>query len=264
MNGHSSEKRVLRASHLQWLPIGDLFVSAHAQRRFSQQHADSIAADFDLEKLGFPVVSKRDGHYWIVDGQHRVGAAKIFGFADADTIQCEVYEGLTEEQEAEYFLGRDFRRAVYPFDKFRIAVTAERPAETEITRIVLSNGLHISRESDGIGAVSTLKKVYDRNGPVVLGRVLRVIRDAYGVAGFDRSVIEGMALVCERYADQFSDEDAVKKLGALHGGVNGLLGAAEKLKMQTGNSKASCVAGAIVEVLNRGRNNRRLASWWKV
>lgn len=266
MNDHSKVGggRGERASQLRWVALGELGVSVHAQRKFSQTHTESIAAEFDLEKLGFPVVSSRDGSYWIVDGQHRIAAAKMFGFTDTDTIQCEVYEGLTEKEEAEFFLGRDFRRGVHPFDKFRIAVTAERTVETAIQRLANVNGIKISK-SDGISCVGTLKTIYERSGPVVLGRTLRIIRDAYGDAGYDRAVVDGVAMVCARYGDQFSAEDATAKLGNIHGGVNGLLGAAAKLRLQTGNAKSSCVAGAVVEALNKGRaTGKRLASWWKV
>lgn len=118
MTGTKDEHKKQRASHLRWVPIAEMKVSPKAQREFRKPHAEKFAADFDLEALGFPVVNIRDGHYWIVDGQHRVEALKMMGWADQQ-IQCECYEGMTEAEEADLFLRRDDRRAITSFDKFR-------------------------------------------------------------------------------------------------------------------------------------------------
>jgi hypothetical protein len=56
---------------------------------------------------------------------------------------------------------------------------------------------------------------------------------------------------------------AVGKLAGVHGGVNGLLGNAEKVRRETGNQKAHCVAAAAVDIINRGKGSKRLPSWWK-
>src|SRR5688572_14012654 len=86
-----------RASHLAWVEIGKLvpLPKGEGQREFSHAWATDIASSLNIEGIGFPVVSHRDGNFYILDGQHRVAALRIFGFAPEDTIQCEVYEGLS-------------------------------------------------------------------------------------------------------------------------------------------------------------------------
>ncbi len=253
-----------RAPELRWVPIKEMRVSPKAQREYRPAHAAQMAADFDLEALGYPVLNRRGAIYYIVDGQHRIEALKMIGFEN-DSIQCECYENLTEAQEADLFLRRDERRRIAAFDKFRIAVTAERAAETEIDRIVRTNGLKVSSsQADGcIRAVATLKKVYTRAGGEVLGRTLRIIRDSYGQAGFDAVVIDGIALLCQRYNDELAEEIAVEKLSKVHGGVNGLLGKAGVLRKQSGSPKTHCTAAAAVDIINAGRGGRRLAPWWQ-
>ena len=67
-----------------------------AQRPFREAKGDRIAAEFDINSFGFPAVCRVDGIPWIVDGQHRVYAIQKCGYAKAsDTIECEVYEGLS-------------------------------------------------------------------------------------------------------------------------------------------------------------------------
>src|SRR5688572_15942761 len=138
----ATENRKQRASHLRWVKIADMVPSPYAQRTFQPSWADKLAADFNLEGMGFPVVNLRGGYYYVIDGQHRIAALKKLGFEN-DTVQCEVYEGLGPTEEAELFLERNNNKAVLSLDKFSKAVTANRKVETTIDRIVRGNGLTI-------------------------------------------------------------------------------------------------------------------------
>lgn len=258
------ERRKARVSHLRWIAIAELRVNPRAQREFRAGKAAQIAADLDLEALGYPVINRRDGHWYIVDGQHRVAALKMIGWGDQQ-IQCDCLEDLTEAEEAELFLRRDARTAISVFDKFRISITAERDIETDIDRVVRAQGLVVSRSKNVPGAVSavgTLRKVYITAGAPTLGRTLRIIRDAFGDAGLEAPVIHGVGLLCQRYNGTLDDAQAITKLNNMHGGVGGLLGKAEKIRMSTGNQKPQCVAAAVVEVINAGRGGSKLPSWW--
>src|SRR5688572_17641423 len=173
-----------------------------SQRKFSKAQGEEIAANLDLDKLGLPIVNVRDGIPWVLDGQHRIYAMKENGFENYE-IECEIYENLTDAEQADIFLGRDDRRPINVFEKFQVACTAERKRETDIRRTVESNGLKISqnKEAGSVGAVSALGKVYDRAGSVVLGQSLRTIRDAFGgdPNAFDGQLIQGLGLIFNRY-----------------------------------------------------------------
>lgn len=256
--------RVDRAARLKWVPIEKMRVSPLAQRDLNQARVDHLAAHFDPEQIGHPVVSFRDGHYWLIDGQHRVEALKAVGWGDQQ-VQCEVYEGLDEAGEAELFLLRNDTLTVRKFDRFKVGVNAGREVETDINRIVLANGLAVSQDQipGGIRAVGTLERIYKRGGPVVLARSLRIARDAYGDPGLESAVLDGLGHLCQRYNGDLNDPEAVAKLAKAHGGVNGLLGKAEQIRRQTGNGKGQCVAAAAVEIINRGRGGKKLPNWWK-
>ena len=92
---------------------------------------------------------------------------------------------------------------------------------------------------------------------------MRIIRDAYGEAGLDGPVIDGIGLLCQRYDGQLAEQHAVDRLAAAHGGVSGLVSRAGQLRQTTGTAMAQCVAAAAVEVINRGPGSTKLPSWWK-
>src|SRR3982074_2064161 len=93
--------RISRDARLRWVPIGEMRVSPGSPREFHQSHPQELAANFDLEGFGFPVVNHRDGHWYVIDGQHRVAALRLIGWGPEQQIQCEGYDGLTEVEEAE-------------------------------------------------------------------------------------------------------------------------------------------------------------------
>jgi hypothetical protein len=264
MNGNSSLERVQREARLHWVPISQMRVSPLAQRDLNPARVDRLAASFDLEQLGTPTVSFRDGCYYIIDGQHRIEALKAIGYGDQQ-VQCWVYKGLSEADEAERFLRLNDVLAVAAYPKFKVAVQAGRAEEADIDRIVRAQGLRISLERGdrAISAVHTLRRVYRRGGPACLARTLRIARDAYGDPGLEAMVIDGIGLLCHRYNGELREDQVIPALAEASGGVNGLLGKAENLRRQTGNPKAHCVAAAAVELVNRRRGGRKLRSWWR-
>lgn len=249
------------------------------QRQLRPAHVDKLAADFDRNKFGVLIVNRRRDastgreHYDIIDGQHRYHAIKR---AEPQTteVMCEVYEELTEAQQADIFLGTNQRKQVPPYDKFHVSCTAGYQRELDILRAVESNGQRISNErGQGIPVVGALGKVYDRagdaaNGQKVLGQVIRTINLGFGgdPMGFDRSVVEGLGLVFNRFDGRTNEKAMAQRLGNLRQGARELLRKAEAIRERTGNQKKHCVAAAVVDIYNRGEgphSRNRLPSWWK-
>lgn len=240
------------------------------QREFRKAHGDRIAADLDLNKIGLPILNHRDHIFWVLDGQHRIYALKQFGFTEKDVVTCEVYEGLSDSEMAEIFLGRDARRAISPYDKFHVACTAGRVRENDIRRVVEANGLKIgrSKEENTIGAISALGKVYDRSGDVVVGQVCRALKSAFSgdPTAFDANIIDGLGLVFNRYNGKTNEKELASRLAATPYGVRGLLRRAETQRERTGNNKSQCIAATVVDIYNKAMGPRasdRLPSWWK-
>lgn len=262
LNGGQIEQE----AKLQWVPLSQMQVNEVAQRDFNPKWAAELASKFDMEEMGNPTVNHRDGVFNIIDGQHRIEALKQYlgeGNWEQRSVECRTYEGLSDQEEAEKFLKLQARLKPHSFDDFRVSVSAGRETEAEIDRIVGEMGLKISRTRNGISATGTLKKVYTRGGQEVLARTLMIIRDAYGDAGFEAAVIDGIGLFIQRYAGEVNDERVTRKLASAAGGVGGLLNKANQLRLTTGNQKGQCVAAAVVDLANRGAGGKKLPSWWR-
>lgn len=257
--------KIERTARLRWIPLGQIVVSDYAQREHKQARIDYLVAHFDQEQLEPPIVNQRHGRYFVMDGQHRVLAAReVFG--DTHQIQCWTYVDLTEQQEAEYFLRKNDTLSVAAMDKYRIGVNAEREVESDIDRIVRACGYVVSKQKaeGAIGAVGTLRRIYERGGPRVLARTIRMIDGAWGSAGMDSAVLDGVGLLCGRYNGELQDELAVTKFRNMRGGVNGLMGKAVLIKKQTLQPLNQCVAAAAVDVINSGKGGKKIPGWWKV
>lgn len=264
MSDTTTLNRADRRSQLDWILISDMRVSPAAQRKFRPAHAAKIAANMDLDDLGIPEVNRRDGHYYIIDGQHRVAALREIGWAD-QRIQCLVYDGLTEQEEAEKLLRLNDALPVAALDRFRIGVRAEREVEQEIDEVVRTVGLKIGsdKKNGAINAVGALQKVYQLGGTVGLARSLNIIYSAYGDAGLQSAVIHGIGLFCARYGEAFTDERAITLLSKVHGGVGGLLQKAATVQNQFGGPKYRGVAIAALNVLNGGKGGNKLPGWFR-
>lgn len=263
----SGEQKQQRRSRLKWVRCDDIVPSPLGQRELVKSWAATIANDFKLEAFGFPVLNLRDGVHYVVDGQHRLEAARIFGFGN-DTFQCEVYEDLTAEEEAELFLERNFNKQVASYAKFKAAVHAQRPMELSVYSTVRALGLNVTPNSvtsdNAICAVASLQRVHTRLGPVGLSRVLRILRDSYGRRGLDAPAMDAMSLVLHRYDGQINDELMTLRLQKVLGGINGLLQPAHKLREVMGQPIVQCIAAQVVTIYNREqKGTTKLSPWWR-
>jgi hypothetical protein len=254
------------SKRLEWVRVSDLRISPRAQRdhslRGAQKLIEEIAGDFDPDKFGTLTVSERNGTYWVVDGGHRRTALSRMGYED-QMVQCWVYHGLSEQEEADLFLDLNNVRVVSGMDKFKVAVIAGRDVEVDIDRIVKAAGLSIGgRSGTSVRCIGALTRVYEANGPQVLADTLCVLRDAYGAPGFASKVVEGVGMFIGSYTNRFDEHRLKSRLSRKLGGVNGLLGRAEQIKSSHGVTLAEGVAAATVETYNQGRGGINLPSWW--
>lgn len=254
-----------RQSHLHWVKADDLVVNPVAQREFNLGWANHILQNFDLDKMQVPHVNKRtDGSLYIMEGQHTVWAYRQW-LGAGQQIQVWLYDGLSEREEAEFFLSLNDKKGIDSLPKFRAAVTAGREAECDIDRIVRANGAVVGsgkKNGNHISAVGTLLTIYGQHGAAVLGRTIRTIDLAFSEGGYERPVLLGIAAVYGRYGGDVDEEMLILKLGKLRNGWKTLVQRAQLLRDSHGVTQSVAAAAAVVEVYNAGRGGVKLMTWW--
>lgn len=93
------------------------------QRQANKQKVLSISSEWSWVACGVIIVANRGGELWVMDGQHRVMAAKQR--ADIVSLPCIVFESSGISQEAKGFLDVNTgRKPMSSIDKFKAQIAA--------------------------------------------------------------------------------------------------------------------------------------------
>lgn len=160
---------------LEWIPCKSLSVVwVQAQRKYREDRAREIAGKFDPELFNPVRVTLPNGNgiYHICDGQHGKGAVEIL-WGPEEKVPCLIAPEGDPVRAADLFLRTNTsQRPPSKIDHFKVSVTAKRPVEVAIDRIVRQHGFRVDPTGKRvISAVAALKVVYNC-GPKVLDQTL--------------------------------------------------------------------------------------------
>lgn len=123
----------------------DLKVHPDYQRVHSDRKTDEIAKKWSWLACGVITVGERNGEYWVIDGQHRVIAARKR--KEINMLPCIVFSTSEVKDEAKGFLECNTnRKAVGAYDKYRAGLIANDEKCVLIARtcerfgIIIDNG----------------------------------------------------------------------------------------------------------------------------
>lgn len=249
--------------------IGDFETDLEIQRPLDRLKVERIKRRYDPAGLGVVEAWEREpGHLILVDGQHRIQAARDVGHPEY--VTCNVHIGITRQDAAELFLLLNATNSPKPVDQFLVGLTAGRRTEVEISKVVLDTGYQITRQptTQGINAVESLRKIFhggkrvsDTEYPDALRQTLQLCTDAWKrqepVSG---DVLLGVGYFMLRFADDADLKSLAHKLGQ-KGGPNYLLGKAREAQAFNGGTVASNVGAFIHKTYNVQRTTKRLPAW---
>jgi hypothetical protein len=194
----------------EYIALSDLYMDGY-QRPTSTKQVNDICANFDESKLGFLTVSHRDRKYYILDGAHRATVMRKLGYTHAS---CLVLEGLSYEEEAEYFLTQnENRRRLSQYDLFNAGLQAKEEICVKIAEVLEKNGFSVGnrvKNFNEIKAIFALKTVASVYGFETLDTVLRLIRrtwDGVNIAT-NREFLVGIA----EFVKYFGERDFINRL----------------------------------------------------
>jgi hypothetical protein len=195
--------------------MADLQVDPAYQRSIdngpSQALIRKIATFWDWTLFHPLAVARReDGSLWVVDGQHRLAAARLR--RDIYDIPCVVSPSLCQADEAASFVAMNQqRRALSKLDLFKAAVTGTDSEAAQIAAALAASGLslaphtnHTAWKPGMISNVGGIEQAWRSHGPRIARAALQAL--AAGLAGqvlrYAGSIFPGIVAVC---ADEMSD-----------------------------------------------------------
>jgi len=234
--------------------------------RRSQGVIDKILKDFSWSKFGAVAVADNgDGSYCVIDGQHRVAAAKAHpAVAEIPALVIEA-ETLAEQAGAFLAVNRD-RVRTNPLQEFHARVAAKEPEAVEIRDICARADVKIARsakisdtlEPNETMAIKAIAIAAKRYGAGPTENALKAIRAAYpNFAGELRAAtIKALAEVYYIYGGQVRIDRMAEVL--LSKSAVDREDAARVFKNHTGGSTQKALREVLVLDYNRLRGGPKL------
>ena len=192
--------------HIACLPL-ERIVTEQYQRILNMKNVAGIVKNFDPAKLGVLVVSYRaDGTYAVLDGQHRLTALRQLGY---DATNCIVLEGMTIQQEADYFRRQnENKQSLRINDTFNASLWAEDAESLRIKALMDKYGFRHGKSGQPmcICAIGALQRILRRFGDRTLELTLACIAATWP---HDSTILRGEMLAglgefWRRYGEQLT------------------------------------------------------------
>jgi hypothetical protein len=198
-----------RMPTLQFVLPGELAVDPTYQRSVeagdSQTLIRRIAQFWNWDLCQPLVVSRRDdGTLYVIDGQHRLEAAKLRG--DIPQLPCVIVAYTSAADEAASFVHlNQQRRPLTKLDLFKAAIASEDPVATAIMTALTDAGLSVAPHMTStawkpgqVGNIGGIEASWRRHGPIVTRAALVALAQAFEgqVLSYAGTLFPGIASVC--------------------------------------------------------------------
>ena len=199
-----------------------LSVDKSYQRDTDMKRVRAIAKSFNPCLVHAIKVSKRDGKFFIFDGQHTAEALKLRNNGFDTQVWCQVFSGLTWLDEVELFLEQNGNsRPVKMNDKFRARMNAGDQQVTKMVKLAESLGIVIDFKTspcdNHIRALTSLARIFNHSAEAEYTRLLRLIRDTWGgmKESYCGEMLRGMFVFLKAYGDDISDKTFSQRLSRI-------------------------------------------------
>ena len=238
------------------IPKSDLLVDEAYQRNAIESKILALARRWSWIAAGVIRVADRDGTFYVIDGQHRVLAARRR--ADIWELPCIVFETESAVVEAEGFLiANTQRKPISSVDQFRALVVTQDPAALLVKRLCDQVGRIIAKHGapNTVRCVSAILKLA-RTSPDTLERLWPLINSlcfdqplnekiACSLVWMEERMPPGESLLGQRWRQRIART-----------GLPGLLAGADRAQAFFVKSGPRIWATGMVQALNHGCQNR--------
>lgn len=269
-------EKLNKPSRLEELRKEEFSTDPRVQRTINVPRVEAMAEDFRPDSMGLVTASRRaDGQTYILDGAHRVAAARVCQYTGL--IATRLFTDLTLTEEAGLFLSLNNTKPVQAIDKFKVRVTLGDRIAVNINTVLKAYGLHVDWAAavspNSISAIVTLEKVYrgagvrpDGEYSDLVDKVISTATKAYGgdtekATKYSRPLLEGLGIFWAHFGSRIEKDRLVEALGAIPPAQ--FVARARNRRDATGGTLGENAA----EVLHAAYNHRKrdkLPEWAKV
>lgn len=232
------------------IPKGDMRVDETYQRAANENKIRAIAREWSWIACGVIIVAERDNVFYVVDGQHRVIAARRR--ADIKTLPCIVFETTGAVEEAAGFLRANTQRKMLGgVDRFRALVATGNPAAVFVRDLCAA----VHREVKATGAANSVRCVmtllkYAAQDPKTLEKLWPLINSLHEGEVISERIVEGLMYLEQHMPKGESLTDRKWHDRVLRIGAASLIEAANKASAFYARGGAKVWAIGMVQALN--------------
>lgn len=160
------------------IEVGKLKIRPQYQRPLSEQRVRKMVANFDDSLLGTIEVSFAEGHYWVVDGQHRLAVMRQ---KNIRTCRVLIHYDLTIEQEAHLFSKLNSQRmAALPRDLYKAELVEGAERSIAVRDTLAKYGLKVELNTgNNRNNVAAVGHLWELQADHVLDDALKLIINAW-------------------------------------------------------------------------------------
>jgi len=210
-NNNHFENRLLNTKQL--------IVSPVYQRVMDNTRVKKIIANFNPNLVNAIKVSHRDNQYFVFDGQHTAAALKIKNGGKDLMVNCNVFENLSEAEEAILFAEQTgISRKVDINAKLKALYVSKDTEIVEMYELTKKTGLYFdfskSKATNGITALAKLNKIFKSVAGSEYIEILSIIKETWNgmPESLSTEILGGMYLFCTVYKGKYDHELLVKQL----------------------------------------------------
>lgn len=230
-----------------------LMVNQEYQREVLLTKVRDISSAWSWISFGAIVVAERDGEFWVIDGQHRVMAAKRR--SDISTLPCVVFKTFDVKEEAQGFLDLNTgRKPVTATAKHKAMVAAGDEVAIYVQQQLEALGLEVKSTANTSGQIKCvawcLKRAAENRD--AFHQVISLATDLSNKDNMHVSerVLDGLWILNQRCGDGLLDKRLTKRLREK--GARLLLDAANRAAAYYASGGAKIWAQGMLAELNKG------------
>lgn len=195
-----------------------IFSDPAYQRPVDYKRVKLIADKFNPDLVNPIKVSERGGKYYVFDGQHTLAALKMRNGNENLPVDCKIYKGLSQADEAQLFSEQNgISRVVESSAKMKALYIAGDVEIIEMHDAINSAGIKFdftkNKTDFKIIACSTIFRIFKKTTASEFQEILSLIRESWcgQQDSFNKEILGGMYLFCKTYKGRYDKNKAISQ-----------------------------------------------------